>query len=118
MRLPQGLVPRLVRDRVWTRVVPRGDGFRVLLRLADVLVLIKQLPRRALDAEPERSYDLCLIRRRVIVTLYLLPVIAECLVLVEVQVTSNESAGRRLIVHETNVEVLPRYAVQTSMVKA
>ena len=117
MRLPQGLVPRLVRDRVWTREVPR-IGLRVPLRLADVLVLIKQLSRRALDAKPECSYDLCLIGRRVAVTLHLLPVVAECLVLVEVQVLSNEPARRRLVIHEADVEVLPGHAVQSTMVMA
>ena len=103
---------------MWTRVVPGGRRSRILLGQTDDLVLIKQFSRRALDAEPERSYDLCFIGRCVTGTLYLLPVIAECLVLVEVQVTSNEPAGRRLIVHETKVEVLPRYAMLTSMMKA
>ena len=116
MRLPQGLVPGLVCDRVWTRGIPRSRGLRVLLGLADALVLVEQLPRRALDAKTECSYDLRLIGRRVSVTLHLLPVVAECLVLVEVQVASNEPARRRLVIHEADVEVLPGYAVQTTMV--
>ena len=112
VRAPQGFVPWLVCRR---RVSRRGVN---QLGFADVFVLIEQLSIWALDAEPKRGDDCVFILNSVSIALDLLPVVTECFVLVEVQVTSNEPAGRRLIVHETNVEVLPRYAVQTTMVMA